>query len=74
MTPPMHKKPGAETPYVGLCLHLSWTSLEPGETVNAAFELSVYNHAKKIYCGRKGGFYLMLICPHPSYYSGDSFP
>ncbi|XP_073362099.1 uncharacterized protein [Aegilops tauschii subsp. strangulata] len=53
VTPPMHNKPGAETPYVGLSLKLGRTTLKPGDTVNAVFELSVYNHAKKIYCGRK---------------------
>ncbi|XP_037437532.1 TNF receptor-associated factor family protein DDB_G0290931-like [Triticum dicoccoides] len=53
VTPPMHQKPGAETPYVGLSLKLGRTTLKPGDTVNAVFELSVYNHAKKIYYGRK---------------------
>ncbi|XP_044377821.1 uncharacterized protein [Triticum aestivum] len=50
---PMHKKPGAETPYVGLCLKLGSKTLEPCDTVNAVFELSVYNRAKRVYCGRR---------------------
>ncbi|KAI5016656.1 hypothetical protein ZWY2020_006507 [Hordeum vulgare] len=53
VTPPMHKKTDAETPYVGLSLMLSRNDLVPGGTVTAVFELSVYNHAKKMYCGRR---------------------
>ncbi|KAM0823053.1 hypothetical protein ACQ4PT_071124 [Festuca glaucescens] len=53
VTPSTSKRTGVETPYVGLCLKLCWSSLEPGDTVNAAFELSVYNHSKRIYCGYK---------------------
>uniref|UniRef100_A0ACD5TNI4 Uncharacterized protein n=1 Tax=Avena sativa TaxID=4498 RepID=A0ACD5TNI4_AVESA len=53
VTPSMKKKAGVETPYVGLCLKLCWTCLDPGHTVNAVFELSVYNHSKKMYCGYK---------------------
>lgn len=65
MTPPMCKKPGAETPYVGLSLKLGRTTLEPGDTVNAVFELSVYNHAKKMYCGRRGIFNCFFVHVQP---------
>uniref|UniRef100_A0ACD5TW16 Uncharacterized protein n=1 Tax=Avena sativa TaxID=4498 RepID=A0ACD5TW16_AVESA len=50
VTPPVNKTT-AETPYVGLSLKLCWTSLEPGHTVNAVFELSVYNYSKRMYYG-----------------------
>ncbi|KAI5020496.1 hypothetical protein ZWY2020_045384 [Hordeum vulgare] len=50
---PMHNKTGTETPYVSLCLKIGWKTLKPCDTVNAAFEVSVYNRAKRAYCGRR---------------------
>ncbi|KAM0905490.1 hypothetical protein ACQ4PT_017360 [Festuca glaucescens] len=51
---PMHKKPGAKTVYVALCVYMQrHTSLEQGHSVHAVFELSIYNHSNGMYCGCK---------------------
>jgi hypothetical protein len=66
VTPSTSKTTDAKTPYVGLCLKLCRTGLEPGDTVNAVFELSVYNHSKKMYCGYTGSFAkCFLVHIHP---------
>ena len=56
---PMHDNPSAGTPYVALSLMLSRKKLERGHTVDAMFELSIYNHSKGMYCGCQGS--LMIV-------------
>jgi hypothetical protein len=53
---PNHRKLGAGTPHVALCLGLSGTSFKPGDYMSAVFELSMYNHSNGTYFGRKGSF------------------
>ncbi|VAH16614.1 unnamed protein product [Triticum turgidum subsp. durum] len=53
---PMHKKAGSSTPYVALRLVAFRPSLVPGHMVHAVFELSIYNHSRRMYCGCKASY------------------
>ncbi|TKV93354.1 hypothetical protein SEVIR_9G220800v4 [Setaria viridis] len=47
---PKHKKFGFGSPYVAVRL-LTGSTLEPDYIMNALFELSIYNHSNRTYCG-----------------------
>ncbi|CAL4942340.1 unnamed protein product [Urochloa decumbens] len=49
---PKHKKSGLGSPYVAVSL-LLLNTLEAGHVMNALFELSMYNHSNRTYCGFK---------------------
>ncbi|XP_051222408.1 ubiquitin C-terminal hydrolase 12-like [Lolium perenne] len=53
---PMHKKNNDETPYVAIALMLWPYKLEQGHTVHAVFEVSIYNHSNRMYCGCKADY------------------
>ncbi|VAH10976.1 uncharacterized protein [Triticum aestivum] len=50
---PKHKQDDKGNPYVALSLMMSQGCLEPGHTVHADFELSIFNHSKGMYYGYK---------------------
>lgn len=60
---PAHKRSGDGIPCVALQLVLSRVSFKPGRTINAVFELSVYNHSNGTYYGGKGSI-LNLVFKH----------
>uniref|UniRef100_K4AMW8 MATH domain-containing protein n=1 Tax=Setaria italica TaxID=4555 RepID=K4AMW8_SETIT len=48
---PKHKKFGFGSPYVAVRLLTGRSTLEPDYIMNALFELSIYNHSNRTYCG-----------------------
>uniref|UniRef100_M8CBT1 MATH domain-containing protein n=1 Tax=Aegilops tauschii TaxID=37682 RepID=M8CBT1_AEGTA len=53
---PKHKQDDKGNPYVALSLMVSQGCLEPGHTVHAEFELSIFNHSKGMYYGYKASY------------------
>ena len=64
----MHKQSGAGIPYVALSLCLGPINIKAGYTINAVFELSLYNHLNGTYCGYEGTLLNLFFQAESNYY------